>query len=78
MFTIYTTSTCAYCEMVKKFFTLKGVQYQEVNVENDLDKRKHASKLSGMTSVPVVSKVENGQELFICVGWNPKLLMQAI
>ena len=30
--TIFTTKTCAYCPMVKKYLTAKGLQYDEVNL----------------------------------------------
>lgn len=78
MFKVYTTNTCAYCTMVKKLFTMKEVQYQEVNIEDDIESQKRAIALSGGTSVPVVTKIENGEEKYICRGWNPSLLMQAI
>jgi glutaredoxin len=31
--TIYTTNTCAYCVMVKKYLAGKGLTYQEVNLD---------------------------------------------
>ena len=31
--TIYTTNTCGYCVMVKKWLTIKGFTYNEVNIE---------------------------------------------
>ena len=64
--------------MVKKFFTLKGVEYNEINLDEVPEKRQHAVDLSGMTSVPVVTKTENSEESLVCVGWNPSLLMQAL
>ena len=78
MFKVYSTTTCAYCQMVKKFFTLKETEYQEINLDNAPEERDRIRALSGMTSVPVVTKTENGEEKLICVGWNPALLMQAL
>ena len=78
MFTIYSTTTCAYCQMVKKFFTLNGVDYKEINLDEAPELRQHALDLSGMTSVPVVTKTENSEESLVCVGWNPQKLMAAI
>ena len=79
MFTVYSTTTCAYCQMVKKFLTLKDRQYQEVNLDEEPEKRDHAFKMSnGMTSVPIVTKTEDGVESLICVGWNPQLMMKAL
>lgn len=64
--------------MVKKFFTLKGVDYKEINLDEAPELRQHALDLSGMTSVPVVTKTENSEESLVCVGWNPQKLMAAI
>ena len=79
MFTIYSTTTCAYCQMVKKFFSLKGVEYNEVNLDEQPDKRDDVSKLAnGMVSVPVVTKTVDGEESLVCVGWKPADLMKAL
>lgn len=78
MFKVYSTTTCAYCNMVKKFFALKGQDYEEVNLDEHPEERERIQAMSGMTSVPVVTKMEDDQEKFICVGWNPNVLMQAL
>jgi glutaredoxin 3 len=31
--TIFTTTTCAYCPMVKKYLGAKGLAYDEVNLD---------------------------------------------
>ena len=31
--TIFTTNTCAYCGMVKKYLGAKGIGYEEVNLD---------------------------------------------
>lgn len=77
MFRIYSTSTCAQCKMVKKLFALKEQDYEEVNLEDNPNERERIFNMSGMTSVPVVTKEVDGEETFICVGWNPSMLMQA-
>ena len=79
MFTVYSTTTCAYCQMVKKFFTLKGAEYKEVNLDEEPDQRDNAFKLTnGMMSVPVVTKTVDGEESLVCVGWKPADLMKAL
>lgn len=78
MFKVYSTTTCAYCQMVKKFLTLKEQGYTEVNLDETPEERERIFALSGMSSVPVVTKIENGEEKLVCVGWNPSLLMQAL
>ena len=51
--TIYTTNTCGYCSMVKKFLTAKGQTYEEVNLDQDPARQQEALALSGALTVPV-------------------------
>jgi glutaredoxin-like YruB-family protein len=69
MVTVYTTKTCGYCPMVKKYLTLKNVEYQEVDVTEDATIREKLLSLTGMTTVPVTT---NGDEFV--VGFKPQLL----
>lgn len=76
--TIYTTNTCAYCVMVKKWLTSKGQQYQEVNLDEKPELRQEVISLSGRMEVPVtVVSAEDGQR-DITVGWNPGKLAAAL
>lgn len=52
--TIYSTPTCVYCNMAKKFFTDNNVQYTEHDVASDLDKRKEMIDKTGQMGVPVI------------------------
>ena len=51
--TIYTTNTCAYCVMVKKWLALKGFKYNEVNLDEHPERAKEAMEISGQMAVPV-------------------------
>lgn len=73
MLQIYTRTTCAYCQMVKRFFDLKGVKYETVNLDEHPEKEEEAFKLSGVVSVPVIT---NGEK--VVVGWNAPKLMELI
>lgn len=68
--TIFTTNTCAYCGMVKKYLNSKGVGYEEVNLDESPDKQEEAYALSGQLSVPVtvVTKQDDSKE--VIVGYN--------
>lgn len=76
--TIYTTNNCAYCVMVKKYLTMKGMNYDEVNVEQFPEKRQEAIALSGAMTVPVtvVTKVDDSQH--VTVGYNPSRLASVL
>lgn len=76
--TIYTTNTCAYCGMVKKFLTIKGQEYNEVNLDNEPERRQEALDLSGAMTVPV-TVIENGDGMKnVTVGYNPSQLASAL
>lgn len=76
--TIYTTNTCAYCVMVKKWLGAKGKTYQEVNLDEHPDRAEEAYKISGQLAVPVtvVTKQDDSQE--VIVGYNLAKLAPAV
>lgn len=49
---IYTSNTCAYCEMAKEYFKNKGLSYEERNI-SDPEHRKFLMKL-GVRGVPTI------------------------
>lgn len=67
--TIYTTPSCAYCKMAKKFFEENDVDYEEKDVVDDEAARKEAVEKSGQMGVPVISIGEN-----TVVGFDKKKL----
>ncbi len=76
--TIFTTNTCGYCQMVKKYLGAKGVTYDEVNLDHQPSRQDEALKLSGALTVPVtvVTKEDDSQE--VIVGYNLARLAPAI
>lgn len=76
--TIFTTNTCAYCVMVKKYLTSKGLNYQEVNLDTNPERQKEAMELSGALTVPVtvVTKADDSRE--VVVGFNLSKLAPAV
>lgn len=76
--TIFTTNTCAYCQMVKKWLGAKGHAYQEVNLDEHPEKQAEAMQLSGELTVPitVVTKQDDSKE--VIVGFNLAKLAPAV
>ncbi len=76
--TIYTTNTCAYCVMVKKFLDKKSLDYEVVNLDHNPERQKEAFELSGALTVPVtvVTKEDDSRE--VVVGFNLSKLAPAI
>jgi glutaredoxin 3 len=76
--TIFTTNTCAYCGMVKKWLGAKGFSYEEVNLDENPDRQKEAYEMSGQLAVPVtvVTKTDDSKE--VIVGYNLAKLAPAV
>lgn len=73
MITVFTTSQCAYCTMVKKFLTMKGKDFKVVNLEEDVEARQSLLERTGAMTVPITQIDDE----FI-IGWNPAKLNAAI
>lgn len=71
MITVFTTATCAYCAMVKRFFDSKQIQYEVVNLDENPDKRQELFQATGAMTVPIT---QNGDQFVI--GWQPAKLME--
>ncbi|CAM3708213.1 glutaredoxin family protein [Mesobacillus zeae] len=50
--TVYTTSTCPYCDMVKNYLSAQGVAYTEVNVAKDQEAARKLVATTGQMGVP--------------------------
>jgi glutaredoxin 3 len=76
--TIFTTNTCAYCGMVKKYLGAKGISYDEVNLDQNPERQREAYELSGALSVPVtvVTKTDDSRE--VVIGYNLAKLAPAV
>jgi len=52
--TIYTTPTCGFCHMAKKYFKSKNIEFDEKDVTSDADAYKEILDKSGQLGVPVI------------------------
>ena len=71
--TIYTTPTCHFCQMSKEFFKANGVNYTEINVAADAEKRQEMIEKSGQMGVPVIFV---GEEMVI--GFDKRRLSELL
>ena len=76
--TIFTTNTCAYCGMVKKWLGAKGFEYEEVNLDLSPERQKEAFELSGALSVPVTVVTKGDDSREVVIGYNLAKLAPAI
>ena len=51
---VYSTNVCPYCTMAKDFLKEHGVEFEEVNVQEDQEAAKEMVEKSGQMGVPVI------------------------
>jgi glutaredoxin 3 len=51
---VYSTPTCPYCVMVKKYLKENNIEYEDINVAEDQEKAKEMVDMTGQMGVPVV------------------------
>lgn len=51
---VYSTAYCPYCVMAKRLLDGKGVAYEEIRVDQDLQRRDEMMRLSGRRTVPQI------------------------
>lgn len=77
--TIFTTNTCSYCGMVKRFLDMKGQAYQVVNLDEHPERNQEAFELSdGALTVPITVVTKHDDSREVVVGYNLSKLAPAI
>lgn len=77
--TVYSTTDCAYCVMVKKWLTSKNLTFSEVNLdEESADVRQKVIEMSGAMTVPVILVEDETGAKNVTIGWNPGKLAAAV
>ncbi|AEB76376.1 glutaredoxin domain-containing protein [Clostridium botulinum] len=54
MVKVYSIPDCPWCEKVKKYLDSKEVDYEDINVKEDLKGREELIDLTNQTSVPII------------------------
>jgi len=70
---IYTTPTCPYCKMAKKFLDDNGIKYQEFNIVEDKAAREEMKHKCDSLAVPTICF--DGE---VMVGFNEALLREKL
>lgn len=68
--TVYTTTTCPFCHMVKHFLKKQGLPFQEINVQKDPAAGQRLVETTGQMGVPQTNV--NGQWV---IGYDPDRIM---
>ncbi len=70
---IYTTPFCPHCQMAKEFLKGRGVEFEEVNVQEDRAAALEMIQKTGQNGVPVIEIDDN-----IIVGFNQEKIIEAL
>lgn len=76
--TIFTTNTCAYCGMVKRWLGAKGYKYDEVNLDEHPHRQQEALAISGQLTVPITVVTKHDDTQQVVVGFNLAQLAPAV
>ena len=71
--TIYSTPACHFCHAAKAFFDENSVSYEDINVAENLEKRKEMIDMTGQMGVPVI-RVEDD----VIVGFDEAKLRELL
>lgn len=71
--TVYTTTQCPYCVMMKNFLTDQHIPFNEVNVEQNPEIMHQLVKKTGQMGVPQTEI--NGEWV---IGYDPNSIMRAL
>jgi glutaredoxin len=76
--TIYTRSTCQYCDKIKAYLTAKGHSYEVINLDENPEQQQEALRLSGSLTVPVTIVEQANQTQSVVIGFNLQRLVPAL
>jgi glutaredoxin len=76
--TIFTTNTCAYCAMVKKYLDAKQQKYDIVNLDEQPERQAEALALSGALTVPITVVTKQDDSRDVVIGYNLAKLAPAL
>jgi glutaredoxin-like YruB-family protein len=51
---VFSTPTCSFCKMAKKYFREKGIKFSDVDVSRDVAAARDMVRRSGQQGVPVI------------------------
>jgi len=68
---LYSTPTCTYCVVLKKYLEEKGIEYEEIDVSQDEESQKRMIDKTEQMGVPVIEIIDD--EKFI-IGFDKEKL----
>ena len=76
--TIFTTNTCSYCAMVKRYLDSKKLKYEVVNLDEKPEEVAKVYQMSGSLTVPITIVTNPDDSQNVIVGYNLQKLAPAV
>ena len=73
MIKVYTTNTCPWCVKVKNYLKSENLEFEELNVQDDMKAREEMIKKSNQMGVPVLDINNN-----IIIGFDKPAILKAL
>ena len=73
MIKVYTTNTCPWCVKVKNYLKSENIEFEELNVQDDMTAREEMIKKSNQMGVPVLDINDN-----IIIGFDKPAILKAL
>lgn len=70
---LYSSLDCPYCYVVKDYLTQKKLEFEEVDLYENPEKREEMEKISGQKNLPVLVINEE-----VIVGWNKEKIDEVL
>jgi len=70
---LYSLPACPYCKMAKRYLKSKGIEFKDVNVEENKDAARELFSITGQRGVPVI-RIRSK----IIIGFNKKAIENAL
>lgn len=75
---IYSTTTCPFCKMEKEYLAEKGIQYENIFVDQTPDEAKRLIEESGQMGVPFTEITKDDGEVVKILGFDKNKLNEAL
>ena len=75
---IYSTTTCPFCKMEKQYLEEKGIQYENIFVDQQPDEAKRLIEESGQMGVPFTEITKDDGQVMKILGFDKNKLNEAL
>lgn len=75
---IYSTTTCPFCKMEKQYLEEKGIQYENIFVDQQPDEAKRLIEESGQMGVPFTEIQKDDGQIVKILGFDKNKLNEAL